>query len=356
MRKSKQEFSHLPKGAIFELFLIMDYRRAAPIKRTKAAWDAFQVHCSISDEKLTRKAKEGFTAANAPVLSMSFTLFYLPAIAFIVATMLARPLVKSGYESHFHTLPQREHFYLGIALIVFGFSWWPLALRRYKSALAQESSRTAFYLCCRTLITCHSAAEGKASLLYLDRRMHYFTLSLVRFGKSGAPQLSPKRQQQLLEHASRVSVAFNSRSERFFIDGVNAIPDLVKSLTDVLERISDEKWLNLMDETELVAYQPPSTEELEEEVRRADGKVILLGATTAAILVGVLISLGVPAGAVVPGALIFLLGPATVWGSKKVGNPREMLDAFKGGITQPSEQQPASDAASNTPTSGNSQA
>ncbi|WP_405539003.1 hypothetical protein OG787_43545 [Streptomyces sp. NBC_00075] len=336
-----RSFPWYRRGTVIEPLLWLDFRRAAPAARVRLACRTFGVRFSIPGPTLNRKSKEGFTALNSFPLSSILTLFYLPAASFVASTLLARPLIQAAYESHFQDIPHREKFYLAIALFTFACFWWPLELRRIRAVISEESHRIAFFLCCRSIIVCYRASQGKSTLLYLDSRIHRLGLALIRFGKSGVPRASPARRQRFLEHTTRVSAALDARTERLFTDGTDAIPDLIKFLTGILERLAEEKWLNIIDDHELPAYQQPSVEEVDQEVRKADGRVVLLGATAAAVMVGVLISIGIPAGAVIPGALIFLLGPATVWGSRKIGSPREMLDSIRGGVAQAAEPQPA---------------
>ncbi|WP_406486719.1 hypothetical protein [Streptomyces phaeochromogenes] len=335
-----RNFPWYRRGIAIEPLLWFDFRRAAPAAKVRLACRTFGVRFSISGPTLHRKSKEGFTALNSFPLSSILTLFYLPAASFIISIYLAGPPIRAAYESHFQQIPDRGKLYLAITFFIFSCFWWPLEFRRLKTVMGEESHRMAFFLCCRSIIVCHRAYQGKSTLLYLDRRIHRLGLALIRFGGFGIPLASPARRQQFLEHATRVSAALDARTERLFTDGTDAIPDLVKFLTGILERLADEKWLNIIDDHELPAYQQPSAEEMDQEVRKADGRVVLLGATAAAVMVGVLISIGVPAGAVIPGALIFLLGPATVWGSRKIGSPREMLDSIRGGVTQAAEPQP----------------
>lgn len=330
-------------GTISSFPLSFTLRGAHPAARVRLSCRTFGVRFSIPGPTLTWMIRDGFRAGIGIPLFGLMSAFYLPMASFMLGILLATPLVRRAYESGFEELGHRGQFYFAIFLFVFAVCWWPLELRRIRGVAGEESFRRAFYLCCRCIDDCLRTQEGEVPLLHLDREIHRFGLALVRFGKSGLVQGSPERKRQLLEHTTRVSAALDASAERLLRDGEDAIPDMVRCLVGILERLADEKWLNLVDETELPTYQPPSSEEMESEIRRADGRIVLVGATAAAILVGVMIALGVPAGAVIPAALIFLLGPASIWGSKKLGSPREMLDALRSGVTQPTEpQQPTS--------------
>lgn len=227
--------------------------------------------------------------------------------------------------------------------------WWPLELRRVRSAVGEEGYRRAFYECCRCVAMCLYAREGKTTLLEVDRKVHALGRVLTRFGESEARKGGITRQKQLFEHAVKVRSALDERAGLALKDGDSALPDLVSSLMKVLERLGEGRLLSLLDESSLPPYDPPSTQELEEETRRADGRIVIWGASAAALAAAVMISVGVPVGAVVPAALIFLMGPATIWGSKKIGNPKDMLDAVRQGVSQPSEPQQASGATEAVP-------
>ncbi|WP_399093171.1 hypothetical protein ACGH2B_23210 [Streptomyces sp. BBFR2] len=325
-------------GPTFPFTFGLPYLLSAGLaSRVRLSCRSFGVRFSISGPVLTWKIKDSSRAfTNIPLFGV-VSAVHLPAFAFLAAVVLATPLVRRAYESQFGTLGERDHFYLALALFVFAVLWWPMEVRRVRDIVREESARTAFYHCCRCLADCRRAREGKISLLQFDAQIHRFGRVLVRFGRPGPEWVSPERRRQLAEHTARLAAALDAGSARVLEEGDEALSELARLLARVLERLAQERWLALLDESELPAYQPPSAEDEEAEIRQADSRVVLVGATAAAVLVGVMISLGVPAGAVVPAALIFLLGPATIWGSKKLGSPRQLLDAMRGGVTQPPE-------------------
>ncbi|MEU0646146.1 hypothetical protein [Streptomyces umbrinus] len=340
-RRIAESFAILARQNYEKQFLIPDLRLSC---RT------FGVRFSISGKKLNAMALDGFKVARGVPLFGAVSAFFLPIAAFAVSTSLAAPFVREAYESEFHNLGDRTPFYTAILLYVFAVMWWPLEIKRVRGVVSAAGDQRAFYECCRCVAMCLYALEGVTLPLWIDRRIHLTGRALMRFGESEVRKGGTVRQKELFEHAVRVKLALDEHAGKVLREGNIALPGLVAVLMKILERLSEGRLLCLLDENELPAYSPPSAAELEEEVRKGDGRIVLWGATAAAVAAGVMISLGVPVGAVVPAALIFLMGPATLWGSKKLGNPRELLDAMRQGVSQPQDpQQPAGVALSGAP-------
>ncbi|MFG1671298.1 hypothetical protein [Streptomyces sp. Y7] len=293
--------------------------------------------------------RDGATARNGLVMLFVTSAFYVPMILCAWAIGKASPFIQNAYENEFHKIGDRSGFYVAIALLSFSFQWWLSELRRARSAIGEESFRIAFHECCFAISRCLRAYEGEVSLLTLDRRNQRLIRALTRFGETGTAGFSNHRKKQMLEHTARVGAALDAHNERILREGTQAVPHLARHLFIILERMAAERWLDLLDEGDLPTYTPPSAEELESETRRADATIIFGGATIAALFTGVAISLGAPASAVVPAALIFLLGPAAMWGSKKLSTPRETLDAMRQGMAPTTEPPQQSAATTNTP-------
>ncbi|MFI8355282.1 hypothetical protein [Streptomyces cyaneofuscatus] len=300
---------------------------------------SFGVRFSISGRKLNSMASDGFWYQQIIPIVGSITAFLLPVGAFAVSTQVAAPFVRESYEAKFQVVGDRGPFYIAIALYVFAIMWWSLELRRVRAWIASVGHRRAFYECCRCVVVCLDVREGRSTIISVDRRVHQIGRALIRFSESEARKGGASRQNQLFEHAVRVKAALDDCAGRALKEGESALPDVVAMLMKILERLSAGRLLGLLDEHELPAFVPPSAEELEGEADKGDRRIVLWGAAAAAVVAGVMISLGVPAGAVVPAALIFLMGPAVLWGSKKIGNPRELMDSMRQGVAQPQEPQ-----------------
>ncbi|WP_143676475.1 hypothetical protein [Streptomyces sp. TLI_146] len=297
-------------------------------------------------------ALDGYWMSELVPLAGIVSAFLLPISAFVWSTHSAVPFVREAYEAHFHRLADRESFYTAIALYVFAILWWPLELKRVRSFLAAVGHRRAFYECCKCVVLCLDVQEQRSSILLVDRGVYRIGRTLIQFSKSETRRGGTARQRELFEHAVRVELALDECVGRVLKEGVSELPNLVAMLMRILERLAAGRLLALLDDNQLPVYTPPSAEELEEETTKGDRRIVLWGATAAAAAAGVTISLGVPVGAVVPAALIFLMGPAVLWGSKKIGNPKDLMDAMRQGVTQPQESQGSAAAPDVTPASG----
>ncbi|MET7700419.1 hypothetical protein [Streptomyces sp. NPDC005485] len=333
----------------FAVLVRQDYRKQFLIPDLRLSCRTFGVRFSIPGKKLNAMAFNGFRASRGIALFGAYSAFLLPIAAFVVSTLMAAPFVREAYESEFQKLGDRNPFYSAIALYVFAVAWWPLEVKRVRSLMSGVGHQRAFYEYCKCVAMCLYALEGETSPLGIDRRVHAAGRALTRFGESELRKGGSARQSELFEHTVRVKAALDECAGRVLKEGKNALPRLMVMLMKLLERLSEGRLLGLLDESELPAYCPPSAAELEEETRKSDGRIVLWGATAAAVAAGVMISLGVPTGAVVPAALIFLMGPAALWGSKKVGTPRELMDSMRQGVSQPQDpQQPVSAPQSGT--------
>ncbi|MFJ3758589.1 hypothetical protein [Streptomyces sp. NPDC090080] len=335
----------IPKGHLFSVpFRPLNSMLGLPA-RVDEARRVFQIQAAPPADILERMERDGAVAQFGVTLAVVTSSVYMPIVMLALGIGEATPFVRHAYENKFHALEGRSGFYIALALFAFSAQWSLSELRRARGKLGREGHRIAFYECCFSVYRCLKAYRGEESLLVLDRRNKRLGTWLVRFGAHGAGEFSPRRQQQLREHTARVSAALDAYNERILREGVDAIPELVGILFVILNRMAQGQWLNLMDDGDLPPYIPPTAEEIDSETRRADAAIVVGGATVAAVFTGVAISLGVPASAVVPAALIFLLGPATLWGSKKLGNPKEALESFRQGTVQSSDPAPSSSAA-----------
>ncbi|MFE1691155.1 hypothetical protein ACFW64_25875 [Streptomyces albidoflavus] len=285
--------------------------------------------------------EDGFKVSRGYPLFAIVSTFYVPIAAFVWATIESIPFIEKAYEAKFDVLTDRGSWYLAIALYVFSISWWPLELRRARGVMKDEAHRRAFYLCCRAISACLAAKNRETSILRLDVHVQRFGRALVSFGQAEYRLNGSWRQAAYCEHAVRVRSALDEVVARLMREGSAALPEVAAMLVKIMERLANERFLGLLDEAQLPAYVAPIDDEVEAESRRSDGRIVLWGAAAAAVVAGVMISAGVPVAAVVPAALIFLLGPATLWGSKRLGSPRDMLDAVRQGVSQPADPQQA---------------
>ncbi|MGW6905598.1 hypothetical protein [Streptomyces sp. NPDC054940] len=336
---AQQAPSKRPYFPIYPRGVRAGFRQKSLVSDLRLSCRTFRVRFSISGAKLNAMALDGFWMSEMVPLAGTVTTFLLPIFAFMWSTLAAAPFVREAYEAEFHELADRDSFYIAIALYVFAILWWPLELKRIRSYMASMGYRRAFYECCKCVVLCLDVVEQRAPILSVDRKVHLIGRMLIRFGESEARKGGTARQRQLFEHAVRVKLALDECAARALKEGAGELPKLVAMLMKILERLASGRLLGLLDEDELPTYVPPSAGELEEEASKGDRRIVLWGATAAAVAAGVMISLGVPAGAVVPAALIFLMGPAVLWGSKKMGNPRELMDAMRQGVNQPQEPQ-----------------
>ncbi|MFF9601170.1 hypothetical protein ACF1GY_02705 [Streptomyces sp. NPDC014684] len=189
----------------------------------------------------------------------------------------------------------------------------------------QEALRSCIYV----LHLCGEVVRGKAKILEVEEAVMTLCGELGDFS-SNSPALSdPRRKENVAAHISLVQQELIESSGVLLSEGFSGLARLIERVGTLLGRLIEQRWLCLLDlpagvSTEGVTLSP------EEQVDRRDAWIVIAGSMLAAIGLGASVSMGVPLVAAVPAALVFLLGPATLWGSKRLGvSPRDFLASVR---------------------------
>jgi hypothetical protein len=157
---------------------------------------------------------------------------------------------------------------------------------------------------------------------------------LADFANTNQVLNKPPRQQEVARHVDRVQEELRSASGRILSGGLEEIPGLVRSVGTILERTIERRWLCLLDLPSTGSPPPPAHTSHRENGKR-DALIVMGGSLAAAIGLGVANTAGVPLSAAVPATLVFLLGPATLWGSRRLGvSPRGLLDSVRTSVAE----------------------
>lgn len=218
----------------------------------------------------------------------------------------------------------------------------------------QNSDAEALRTCLRVLYLCGELHVGRVKALRVDREIADLCREIGDFVTSSDMFPDPGRRSAVLHHTSAVQTVLMDTSQTLLNSGKSGIPDLVEVIRTVLENLMDERWLNLLDAS-AVTTQESVTQSPDGVLRRRDVWIVIGGSAAAAIGLGAAASLGVPLVAAVPAALIFLLGPATLWGSSRLGmSPRQLLESVRTPIVEQggAQQPPAATGSGTTTTAG----
>ncbi|MEU9537662.1 hypothetical protein [Streptomyces mirabilis] len=204
-----------------------------------------------------------------------------------------------------------------------------------------EALRSCFYL----LHLCGELTKGQAKPLEIEKGTTTLCEELGDFATSIVHFPDPNRRESVSKHVSQVQLELMRSSGILLSDGAGGVPNVVKTVGTLLDRIIEQRWLHLLDLPD--TGNPESvTRSPQNQVDRRDVWIVIGGSVAAALGLGAAASMGVPLAAAVPAALIFLLGPATLWGSRRLGmSPRNLLDSVRtpvAGTNQAGSQQQTS--------------
>ncbi|MBQ0847456.1 hypothetical protein J8N05_04340 [Streptomyces sp. BH-SS-21] len=193
----------------------------------------------------------------------------------------------------------------------------------------QEADAQALLTCVSVLYLCGEMLMGRAKALTVDRFNSILCQNLGDFASDSPEFPDTERRLEVLRHVSGVQQVLMKSSGRLLIDGSEGVPGLVRELESLLDGLLEQRWLNLLDVSSVTSAESV-TQSSQGEIDRRDIWIVVGGSSVAAIGLGVAAGIGVPLAAAVPAALVFLLGPAALWGSKRLGvSPRHVLDSVR---------------------------
>ncbi|MEU9780682.1 hypothetical protein AB0H92_06825 [Streptomyces phaeochromogenes] len=192
---------------------------------------------------------------------------------------------------------------------------------------------TAICLCFVVLSHCWKLARGKEGVLATEYYSSVLRARLGDFATTSDSFIGSERKASVLRHVASVQKDLTMRSGSVLSDGVSAIPDAAKAIILLLERLVEERWLGLLDLPDTLESEQVIQSSVERTSRR-DGFIVIGGSAAAALMVGVAGATGLPVTAAIPAALIFLLGPAMLWGGRRLGmSPKVVLGSMANSMT-----------------------
>ncbi|MEU6420223.1 hypothetical protein [Streptomyces spiralis] len=191
--------------------------------------------------------------------------------------------------------------------------------------------------CFLILSECGDMHRGSVKPLEVDNDVSLLCRELGDFVTSTDMFPDPGRRASVVHHVGAVQRAVMESSQKLLAEGKAGIPDLVRTIGTLLDSLVEQRWLNLLD----IPGAPASysvTRSPQNEPNRRDAWIVIGGSVAAAVGLGVAATVGVPLGAAIPAALVFLLGPATLWGSRRLGmSPQRLLESVRTPITEASQ-------------------
>ncbi|GGO49420.1 hypothetical protein GCM10012287_26730 [Streptomyces daqingensis] len=104
-------------------------------------------------------------------------------------------------------------------------------------------------------------------------------------------------------------------------------------LSWLIDRLIEERWLNLLDVPQTADDEVLQTSSPDPNEDRRDAWIVMGGSLLAAVALCIVTTLGVPLTAGIPAAFVFLMGPAVLMGSRKLGaSPRGLLTSVRSSV------------------------
>ncbi|MFF7369446.1 hypothetical protein [Streptomyces tricolor] len=192
----------------------------------------------------------------------------------------------------------------------------------------------AIVQCCDILDLCGRVATGREALLRLEEHCDALCVDIGDFAVSSKVFLNSMRRDSVLRHVALVQQEVMSRSGAVLRDGPTALPGLIQVIGTLLERLIEQRWLGLLDVTATGEAESIARSSVHRNGKR-DAWIVIVGSLAAAIAAGAAVAVGLPLTAAIPSALIFLLGPAMLWGSRRLGvSPRIVLDSIRTSVAE----------------------
>jgi hypothetical protein len=220
------------------------------------------------------------------------------------------------------------------------------ASRQSKDWARFVADDAAAVTCRQLLLEFADFARNDGSPVYVEYLAGRLCRELGDFVSTERNFPDKERSKQLKAHVAAVQQELHALTNGVLREGAGAVPAFAGAMSVLTERLVQERWLRLLDVAD-VAEDPVRTETAtQQEAAKRDGWIVVGGSLTAALGLGAAATLGIPLAAAVPAAVVFLLGPATLWGSKNLGwSPRDLLRTAQRSVEQPAAQPQAAQEA-----------
>jgi hypothetical protein len=198
------------------------------------------------------------------------------------------------------------------------------------------SDLEAFATCLSILRRCGEKHKGSygGGALSIDLEVSSLCRQLGDFAASPAFSMDAERRSSVAHHVAEVQRVLMEASAGVLTNGKDGLADLVAKVAELADNLYEERWLRLLEIPD-AADLDAVTQNVDNSVGKRDAWIVIAGSLVAAVGIGAAAVLGVPVAAAVPAALIFLLGPATIWGSRRLGmSPKNLLESLRTPIAE----------------------
>lgn len=176
----------------------------------------------------------------------------------------------------------------------------------------------------------YQIVKGSGSVLILDDLDRKFREELSSFARAKWGSAPQGEYRNVTLHITAVQDELRRATDDVLTRGAEALPQFVRVHKCVLDRLIDERWLALLDIPDSAEPSPSLVDPVDTKRDRRDSWIIILGAAAAALVIALGATIGVQPAVSIPAALVFLMGPATLWGSKRLGiGPKDFMGSLR---------------------------
>lgn len=255
--------------------------------------------------------------------TIGWILALCPTILFVAAIISERENSDAVYLL--------RHYYRAISAYAVCATAMVVLEQARRQWFRQSSDHRALIACAELLSNCKAVIRRGPVILGANLDVAYLCRALETFSGEKIVFRVEAQREEVCAHTAAVCRELVGVSGGLLRDGPEAAAHFATTLSTLLDRLVAERWLRLLDVDE--QGTPGDARGGDREARERDGWVVVGGSLAAAVGLGTSATLGVPLTAAVPGALIFLLGPAMLWGSKRLRpSARQVLTSVEGGL------------------------
>ncbi|MFJ8022131.1 hypothetical protein [Streptomyces sp. NPDC096311] len=176
----------------------------------------------------------------------------------------------------------------------------------------------------------YQIVKGSGSILSLDDLAKKFSDELSSFARAKWGSAPQEQYRNVTLHITAVQHELRKVTDDVLMRGTEALPQFVRVHKHVLDRLIDERWMSLLDVPNSTEPSPSLIDPVDTKRDRRDSWIIILGAAAAALVIALGAAVGVQPTVSIPAALVFLMGPAALWGSKRLGiGPRDFMGSLR---------------------------
>ncbi|MGK5531614.1 hypothetical protein [Streptomyces sp. URMC 129] len=229
-----------------------------------------------------------------------------------------------------------------VGTVIYGGTLFTIILLASRKWRRLGANLTAISTCLHIATTCAAYARGNASALTIVKLVDTVCRQIADFTATHEALVTPPLDTAVRQHTAAVRRELMEASAGLLREGPSALPRLVSLIHTMIQRITSDQWLALLDlgDTSSLPNSQDSAGDVSESNK--DAGIAMLTSLLASAALATATTMGLPLAAGFPAALILLIGPTIWFGSRRLrSTPENLLGAVRRSLTE-AAQEPAS--------------